>query len=290
MLTTQSLVLCLLALCRSAHGDADEKYGSTQNLEADPISAAASAQEQEKKQQQQQEQQQERRDPPPDKSLYPPPTDWIYNTSAGTVPGKLNVHLVPHSHDDVGWLLTVDQYFDETVSYMLDTVVQSLADDPHRTFIEVETGFFARWWDVQAPAKRAQVQAQVAAGSIEVRAHCLRPALLLSHSLTPFVAALCLRIVYQRRLVHARRGLSSVREHGRSDDAGPPVPAPPLQRHADGDVADRPVRALQHAGVAAGPRGRLRQPLLRAHGQRGLQRTQGEPGPRVGLAGLALAA
>ena len=34
-----------------------------------------------------------------------------YNTSAGTVAGMLNVHLVPHSHDDVGWLKTVDQYF-----------------------------------------------------------------------------------------------------------------------------------------------------------------------------------
>ena len=34
-----------------------------------------------------------------------------YNTTSTIVPGKLNVHLVAHSHDDVGWLKTIDQYY-----------------------------------------------------------------------------------------------------------------------------------------------------------------------------------
>ncbi|VDI46511.1 Hypothetical predicted protein [Mytilus galloprovincialis] len=54
--------------------------------------------------------------------------------------GMLNVHLVPHTHDDVGWLKTVDQYFygeknniqRAGVQYILDSVVQELLQDPSK--------------------------------------------------------------------------------------------------------------------------------------------------------------
>ena len=65
---------------------------------------------------------------------------------------RLQVHLVPHTHDDVGWLKTVDQYFyggrnsiyHAGVQYILDSVVPSLLQNKNRTFIYVEMAFFYR--------------------------------------------------------------------------------------------------------------------------------------------------
>ncbi|KAF5462960.1 hypothetical protein F2P56_018921, partial [Juglans regia] len=69
-----------------------------------------------------------------------------YNTGAGVVQGKLNVHLVAHSHDDVGWLKTIDQYFvgsnnsiqGACVENVLDSVVGALLRNPNRKFVFAE--------------------------------------------------------------------------------------------------------------------------------------------------------
>ncbi|KAG0615017.1 hypothetical protein M758_5G008500 [Ceratodon purpureus] len=99
----------------------------------------------------------------------------VYNTSGSVVEGKLNVHLVPHTHDDVGWLKTVDQYFVGSnnsiqvaaVQYILDSVVTALEQDPNRKFIYVEQAFFQRWWREQSPAKQYSVKKLVDSGQLE---------------------------------------------------------------------------------------------------------------------------
>ncbi|KAI8485033.1 mannose metabolic process [Branchiostoma belcheri] len=90
-------------------------------------------------------------------------------------PGYVNVHLVPHTHDDVGWLKTVDQYYYGAnnsiqiagVQYILDSVIPQLEMKPSRTFIYVEIAFFYRWWREQDADMRERVRKLVNNGQLE---------------------------------------------------------------------------------------------------------------------------
>ena len=88
---------------------------------------------------------------------------------------SLTVHIVPHTHDDVGWLKTVDQYFvglhneiqHAMVQFILDSVVQELSKNPERRFMYVEQAFFQRWWRQQNDATRNLTRSLVHNGQLE---------------------------------------------------------------------------------------------------------------------------
>jgi len=101
------------------------------------------------------------------KEPYPKPANRQYNTGGGPKKGMINVHLVPHTHDDTGWQVTVDQYFYKEVYYVIDTVIQNLLADSNRKFIYVETGFFARWWEEANDKKRSEARQVVSGGQLE---------------------------------------------------------------------------------------------------------------------------
>ncbi|XP_013877498.1 lysosomal alpha-mannosidase [Austrofundulus limnaeus] len=103
------------------------------------------------------------------------PTTCGYQSCHSTKANMLNVHLVPHTHDDVGWLKTVDQYFygdrndiqHAGVQYILDSVVDQLLKNPDRRFIYVETAFFYRWWKQQSSSTQQTVRQLVDEGRLE---------------------------------------------------------------------------------------------------------------------------
>lgn len=87
----------------------------------------------------------------------------------------LNVHIVPHTHDDVGWLKTVEQYYYGTkmeiqkasVQLILDSVIEELLKDPNKRFIYVESAFFFKWWDHQTDSLKDKVKELVDQGRLE---------------------------------------------------------------------------------------------------------------------------
>mmetsp|Transcript_22177 Transcript_22177/g.44555 ORF Transcript_22177/g.44555 Transcript_22177/m.44555 type:complete len:1112 (-) Transcript_22177:51-3386(-) len=81
----------------------------------------------------------------------------------------LNVHISPHTHDDVGWLKTVDQYFyglnntiqQAHVALILDNVLNELQDPytaHNRTFTYVEMKFFSKWYLALPPALKSSLK------------------------------------------------------------------------------------------------------------------------------------
>jgi lysosomal alpha-mannosidase len=74
--------------------------------------------------------------------------------------------MFAHTHDDVGWLKTIDEYFTGTkmpvakagVNWIIDTVIDSLIDDPEKKFTYVEMKFFSMWWRLQTEEMKANVR------------------------------------------------------------------------------------------------------------------------------------
>ena len=97
----------------------------------------------------------------------PPPTKLSATDSKDkNSTTTLNIHVVPHTHDDVGWLKTVEQYFygenmtiqHACVNDILDSIIQSLLEHPARTFTYVEQKFFSMWWELQDDTVKDQVR------------------------------------------------------------------------------------------------------------------------------------
>ncbi|GAV80833.1 Glyco_hydro_38 domain-containing protein/Glyco_hydro_38C domain-containing protein/Alpha-mann_mid domain-containing protein [Cephalotus follicularis] len=81
---------------------------------------------------------------------------------------RLKVFVVPHSHNDPGWKLTVDEYYERQSRHILDTIVDTLSKDVRRKFIWEEMSYLERWWRDASENKRESFTSLVKTGQLEI--------------------------------------------------------------------------------------------------------------------------
>ncbi|XP_037022941.2 alpha-mannosidase 2 [Artibeus jamaicensis] len=80
----------------------------------------------------------------------------------------LQVFVVPHSHNDPGWLKTFDEYFKEKTQYIFNNMVVKLKEDSRRKFIWSEISYLSKWWDTLDIQKKDAVKSLLENGQFEI--------------------------------------------------------------------------------------------------------------------------
>eukprot|EP00939_MAST-03C_sp_MAST-3C-sp1_P002969 g2969.t1 len=80
----------------------------------------------------------------------------------------LYVHVVPHSHNDPGWIKTYSKYYHTETKQILDSVVKTLSLKRTRKFIWAEISYLSLWWSDSSESLRNKAKELIRNGQLEI--------------------------------------------------------------------------------------------------------------------------
>lgn len=80
----------------------------------------------------------------------------------------LQVYVVPHSHNDPGWLKTFEDYFKDQTQHILNNMVIKLQEYKKMKFVWSEISYFSKWWNGIDSQKRDAVKRLIEGGQLEI--------------------------------------------------------------------------------------------------------------------------
>ncbi|MCQ2817333.1 MAG: hypothetical protein MJ252_08725 [archaeon] len=92
----------------------------------------------------------------------------IYFVLFPSVKLDLTIHLIAHSHMDPGWIKTDQEFFNQDVYPIYDTVYNAMIEKPERKFVFAEIINFKRWYESKNEEIKSNVKEMVKNGRIEI--------------------------------------------------------------------------------------------------------------------------
>ena len=80
----------------------------------------------------------------------------------------INIHIIPHTHLDPGWLMTPEDYYSqERIEDIFNTVLRELTSDPKKTFVINEIYYFKIWYSRLTLSQKRNMQKLVESKRVE---------------------------------------------------------------------------------------------------------------------------
>ncbi|XP_056022821.1 alpha-mannosidase 2-like [Ostrea edulis] len=83
-------------------------------------------------------------------------------------PKPLQVIIVPHSHQDPGWLNTFDHYFASHTNKTLSLLLDQLTENPGWRFVWSEVCWLEKWWKAATQIQKDNIKRLIHNGQLEV--------------------------------------------------------------------------------------------------------------------------